>query len=436
MKIRFRFVYMLVAIALSACASYVEETRAIRNSYAFGEYEEALAKLEKSAVKSEKNSVLLYHLEKASILDRLARYDGSRKELFSADQIAADLYTTSISNTAKTFLLSERSSDYAGEDFEKVAIHILLALSFLEENNLKSALVEARKINTVLKEITKDYDPQNNSYQEDAFARVLAAIIYESMDQLDDAILDYRKACELYNSRSFRNFFDEGQVPEGLILTLLDIAHSKGRSDVLSRIKSDQPSVFSDWEKARKGKNGKEEGLGELIVIHQQGAVATKFAKEFVFVWGQQLIRFSFPYYPEPGRGRNYGFTGLRGTSLPNQLEANNLVNLDRIAYQTLEDRRGRLLAKGAARLIAKGQMNKAANEHFGILGGIAMNAFTAATETADTRSWTLLPKRFYLSRIKLPAGEHHIKAFTDGRLSPLDVKIEKGKKKIVRVFG
>ncbi|MGC5189060.1 hypothetical protein ACPXBB_26030, partial [Escherichia coli] len=78
--------------------------------------------------------------------------------LIDADKIADELYTTSITRTAASFVVSDASTDYSGEDYEKVAIHTELALSFLATKDLDGARVEARKINNKLAEINSKYD--------------------------------------------------------------------------------------------------------------------------------------------------------------------------------------------------------------------------------------------------------------------------------------
>src|SRR5690606_6976497 len=104
---------------------------------------------------------------------------------------ADELYTVSISRTAASFIVSESSTDYEGEDYERVAIHTQLALSFLGDKDLAAARVEARKINLKLEEINQKYDDHKNRYAEDAFARYLAGTIYEARGEIDDAIIDY-----------------------------------------------------------------------------------------------------------------------------------------------------------------------------------------------------------------------------------------------------
>ena len=101
---------------------------------------------------------------------------------------------------------------------------------------------------------------------------------------------------------------------------------------------------------------------------------------------------------------------------------------MDLIARQCLEDRRARMLVKSAARLIAKGQLTEEAAQSFGVLGQLLGNIFSVVTETADTRSWTLLPESYKVSRLSLPAGRHRLKIVTDGRLTDFkEVNVKAG---------
>jgi hypothetical protein len=113
---------------------------------------------------------------------------------------------------------------------------------------------------------------------------------------------------------------------------------------------------------------------------------------------------------------------------------AENTAYLDAIAYDALENRRGRMVAKQMARLLLKGQINYQAEKNFGPLAGLAANLVTAATETADTRSWTTLPQAFYISRARLAPGDYDIAVKTDGRVRQAKhVTVRKGQMILLR---
>ena len=167
-------------------------------------------------------------------------------------------------------------------------------------------------------------------------------------------------------------------------------------------------------------------------MVHELGDIEIKRAKEFIFQFGKQVVRFSFPYIRDARHYRN----GVTGVQLADGsfFKASNVADMNAIAYQCLEDRRGRLLLKGAARLLAKGQLTEQAYQNFGVLGGLAANAFSAVTETADTRSWTLLPEAFYVSKLVLPVGEHSLKLKSNGKIVDIvKVRIKKGQFNLMR---
>lgn len=412
-----------LSFVLAHCASYTDEIKEMRDDFVSSRYSASLEKIDKSPLKESKINRLLYHMEKAMILDRMGQLEESRTLLSRADQIADELYTVSVTKTAATFIINESVSDYEGEDYEKVAIHTIMALSYLEAGQLKDARIEANKINTKLAEITQKHDPKHAGYKEDAFARFLSGIIFEAMKQWDDAIIDYRKALELYSSSSYSKFY-EGPLPPLLVTSLYEVAKKRSRSDLLKDLRERFPELVAKAESLPKG--------GDLVVVHEAGNIATKAAKEFVLPISGQVVRFSFPVIEKQKVSWQNTVNGV--TADGQYIDAFNVANMNGIAHHCLEDRRGRLILKSAARLLVKGKLVDEAYKNFGPLGGIAANIFAAATETADTRSWTLLPQAFYITRTRLSPGKHDIEIKTAGRISEmLSVDVKEGDVAILR---
>lgn len=412
------------------CASYTDSTKEIRSLYRAGQYQSAYEKLESSELKESNRNRLLYLLEKGMLYDRLTKRGDSRKVLFEADQLADRLYTTSISNEALTYLYNESAQDYPGEDYEKVAIHTVLALSFLADDDLKSATIEARKINTKLAEINSRYDEGKNRYSEDALARYVSGTIYESQSAWDDAIIDYRKALELYEGVYSKEFATS--VPDHLVESLYRLLLNRGRAEQAQQLEKKYPTL------TRKIKNNLQQinSQGELVVLHEVGTIAYKVAKDFVLPFGRQIVRISFPSISP----KIYGEGALTGVEVigANRFESAQLLqNMDQIASKTLDDRRTRLILKQGARLIAKGQLTEQAYKNFGPIGGIAANVYGAVTETADTRGWTLLPGAFYMTRVRIAPGQHKVMIKSGGKTSKVvPVTIAGGGIKILRHSG
>lgn len=413
-------------LAVASCASYTQETSEMRTYYHGDRFDKALQALDKSDLKEQNKNRLLYRLEKAMILDRLGERKKSRALLLEADKIADELYTTSISRTAASFVVNDSTTDYSGEDYEKVAIHTELALSFLQDQDLSAAGVEARKINNKLSEINSGYDDQKNRYAEDAFARYLSGMIHEASGNHDDAIIDYMKALKLYEG-SYKDFYD-GTVPPDLVIALYRICSERQRTPEMTMLVKKFPAQVA------KAKN-RDPGAGELIVIHEVGLIAHKTTAEFVVPIGGQVVRFSFPVIRR--RDVYLGQTGVDMLHEGGFVSASNLQDMQSIASFTLEDKRLRMIVKQGVRLLAKGQLTDYAYKQLGPLGGIAANVYSVVTETADTRSWTLLPGAYYVTRIQLKPGEHQIKIKNDGHVSKIvPVKVEKGRIKFIRDIG
>lgn len=415
---------------LVSCASYTTETSLMREAFGRGDYDLALQALEKSGAKGRSQDRLLWHLEAGTIYDRKGDYETSRKLFFQADQIAEDLFTLSISKTLSSLMINEASTDYDGEDYEVVAIHALLAHQYIALGQLDEARVQARKINTKLNEISQKFDPEGRyRYREDAHARYLSALIYEARAEWDNAIVDYRKALDLYQG-DFAGYVI-GSIPDGVIQGLYRCLQIRGRADLLKSLSMKYPQLLpSGYDR---GRISELRDQSEIVVIHEVGRVARKIAKEQFMTVGQQLVRFSAPIInPNPLNNAGTGITLNQMQFYP----AENTVYFDAVAKDSLEFHRKRKTAKQASRLLLKGEMNHRANKQLGPIGGLAMNVFNNATETADTRSWTTLPQAFFITRARVLPGEYSMTIKTNGQDSrPQSVVVSKGGIRLYRSF-
>ena len=393
---------------LIGCATYKKQTDEMRSFYRSSSYDAALQSLEKSSVATSAGDRLVYLLEKAMIYDRLGQSKKARQALLEADALADKLYTVSVSNSATSYIVNDAAGNYSGEDYEKVAIHIQVALSFIGEGKLDSALVAARKINSKLNELNSGYGDSSSSYKEDALARYLAGIVYEAKDRFDSAIIDYRKALALYEADGHATFAPEG-TPDGLLSALYRLYGKRNRRTDAAKLKkaySNRPELFKD------SKNS--ETSSELVVIHEIGQITPKKSESFFVKAGSQAVRVSFPIIPNFA-ARNYNATGfsLNGGPL---IGADLVQDMNGIARTSLSDKRARITVKSAARLLLKGQIAEQARQQLGPLGELAANVYSLATEVADTRGWTLLPEGYAVSRQRLKPGAYQVEVKTSGR--------------------
>ena len=359
------------------------------------------------------------------IEDRMGDLESSRKSLLRASDIVEELYTVSVSKEVATFLYNDSAQAYPGEDYEKVALHALLALSFLEDGDFAAARVEAKKINSMLAQINSRYDDNKNRYSEDAFARYLAGAIYESRGEIDSAIIDYTRALKLYES-DYSKYFG-ARVPRQLVIALAKLLETRSRRSKLADLRK----RYGKWVQTALKELKTDKRFGEVLVIHEIGTIQPKMAEEFFLPIAGQVMRFSFPTI----RGVNYrSRDGDSMVASSGQKKTAELAqNMSMIAHQTLEDKRLRLMAKQDGRMLIKGVATQAVRDQFGELAGLAANALSAATETTDTRSWMLFPDAFYISRIRLKPGKHVLQVTTEGRTKEQPVTIKAGRLMILR---
>lgn len=414
-------------VLLSGCASYTDTTSILRANYTLGNYEAALADIDKSGLKNSSSSKLLYHLEKSMILDRMGSLESSRKELIKADVLADKLYTTSVSKTAASFVVSEDMKDYSGEDYEKVAIQTMLALSFIASNDLPNAQVAARRINRKLAEINGTYtDEKKNAYSEDGFARYLSGLVHEARGDLDNAIVEYNNALKLY-SGEFRRF-SAGQEPGGLLEAYYRLLVRRGRPDRVQLLRQSRGLEIAAIER-RIESQGDPAKSGQITVLHEVGQISPKVSVSDIINTGRQVIRLSFPMIRF--EKRFFGASGIKVGS--DWTSATVASDMDAIGAQCLDDQKGRLIAKSLARGAIKSNIIEGTRQNYGDGAALLANIITAATETADTRSWSLMPGQFLVSRVWLPAGTHQITVKTAGRETPVTIKLRPGELKLIR---
>jgi uncharacterized protein len=79
------------------------------------------------------------------------------------------------------------------------------------------------------------------------------------------------------------------------------------------------------------------------------------------------------------------------------------------IARQSLEDKKGRVLAKLVARAVSKQLAARQTEKEFGPLAGLVAQVAALTTENADLRSWTLLPEAVQVALLPVTPGSHTV---------------------------
>lgn len=434
-------VWLLVLLTPLAvgCGSTAKVQQSLALKMRAGDYPGALAVVERERdrVYGGRNR-LLYHLDRGMLLHVAGEYAASNAAFEVAKRIGEDLYTTRLGSAGLSLMANDYALDYAGENFERTLIHLFSALNYRMLGDRESALVEVRQLGDYLRKLQVD-SPNENVYQEDAFARYLSALLYESQGDLDAAFVDFKKAVKAYSD--YRAAFSV-PPPRSLLPDAERVAMRLGR--------------WAREDLAAFGSEGRArvlpEGAGEIIVLHYNGLLPvkdqTKITIPFSEAWlmvlalqavarpsdgaeiqratavasqiaGVDIVSVAFPKFVD----RPYSIARMQvrvvdalDTTPPALVE-----DIGAIARKDLADRIVRIRARAIARAAIKYALQKAAEaavqesagEYGALLGAatqITGNLARFASEQADKRLWSTLPDEIWMSSIFVPAGSHDLR--------------------------
>lgn len=424
-------------ILLSACAPSVRHEGLVEQSRLSHRYAEADAVVEKNQNAYGERNALLYYLDRGFLLHLSGRYADSNAFFEKADAKAEELYTQSISTNAGAMMTNDNLLPYEGEDFEKVLIPLFSSLNYAALGQWDDALVAARQVDARLN-LLNDRHSEKNVYKEDAFARYLSGILYETRREWNDAFISHRKAYEV-----FQDYQKDYQtpIPSRIGFDLISLSKKLHLQEELEEYKKAFPQV------APQQSDPPAEGEGELLVVTYAGRSPIK---EDLFIdhlipdgsGGTYLLRVALPeFVPRPSEVDHVEITLQRAETVIRR-RSDLVEDITAIAKKNLEDRIGRIRAKAVARATTKYLATMEAKKKGGKWAfeiETLIRIFAVATEQADKRSWRTLPGKIHLARVALPAGEWDVRIgyYTgQGRLieeRPFSrVVIEKGRKRFL----
>ncbi|HEX2056108.1 MAG TPA: hypothetical protein VHF07_06425 [Nitrospiraceae bacterium] len=188
----------LTAVLHTACAPF-DPYRLVDQNLLADDPKRADAVIERAEPEYGSRSRLLYEMDRGMTLHLSGEYVRSNVELEKADREVERLYTRVMRTEAAAFLTNDTLLPYEGEPYEHVMINVIKALNYVGLGQLTEALVEARQIDHRLN-VLSDGAQGKDAYRDDAFARYLSGILYESAGDINNAFIAYRNAYETYES--------------------------------------------------------------------------------------------------------------------------------------------------------------------------------------------------------------------------------------------
>jgi len=300
----FKFFTLLVLVA---CASGLKEQMLdYRKSLEQLNLAKAHSILEKSVLKTDSKSKLLWHLENGSINFMQKNYDEAIKNFQTSLDIIDDLYTTRISSLIVGALIDSRD-EFEGAGYERSLAHYYLARSYYEKylaHGERSDLFGARAAilawDSYFQSINRS--PMKTIYRTDLLLKIFGAQIHEQINTRNDgqiALQLYKDALKMSESiGGIFNYFNEESLE---FIKELESGKEKkkfkatiGHQDFMDFLKYKILSLTYDLRRYEFDKMAKDlKASPEMIkrskrtpnvsIILEEGLIAKKVGREFNF---------------------------------------------------------------------------------------------------------------------------------------------------------
>ncbi len=368
------FLFSFALIMTNGCASYQTKVQGARNALSASDPAKAVQLLEPLA-KKPGDDRLVYLLDYATALQQNRQFRESANAYQEAAKIADIEDYHSISRITASLVLSQEMVQYKGDDYEKVLVHAMNAVNYLELSELDDALVETRKLNEMLYKFKYD---AKKPYDQNPFAFYLSAMIWEANHDYDDAYIAYKAAYEVAPHYA--------PLKEDLIR---------------ASIKAQRPEETAKWKsefpKTKVDTSAKDQGFGEVVLIFEQG-------------WGPRK-------YPRSEDPRFPVLLPYSSTTQAARLVVDgkteistSIFSVTDVAIKTLNDDYLGLVGMRLAGVATKAVLADQIAQKDRTLGAIAWLALNIA-DRADVRQWSTLPQSFQIARLKLSPGKYKVNA-------------------------
>jgi uncharacterized protein len=421
-------IFIMLFLSLSSCATYYHQNWNFNSEFEKGDLKKALETLQQNESLANGKSRFIYFANNGLLLSILGKYEESNNYFEKAFLFGED-YHINYMREAASYLTNPNVTVYRGEDHEHLYVLYYKALNYLKMNKPEQALVECKRLNIRLNQLSDKYKSEKK-FQRDAFIHTLMGIIYQSTRDYNNAFIAYRNAAEIY-SNDYSKMFGL-QMPEQLKKDLLNTAWWTGFVEEFEMYKSEfnmaeYTPVSPDAELVFFWHNGlcpvKNEWSINFAINHQRDNLFLftndNLGISFPFEVNEkdekddlrklEIFRVAFPKYNE--RPLYFQSASIQVDSAYYGLER--AEDVSQIAFYSLQQRMVEEFSKGLLRAALKKAAEHSMRKEDETLGAL-IGVVNAMTEKADTRNWQTLPHSIYYSRVPLKEGENKIKFSID----------------------
>lgn len=420
------------------CAGHAASTLEARSALDAGRPRRAIELLNENLdVDSEEERVediegenILYILDRATILQQIEKYKLSSRDLQIADkQIEVLDFSTSAADDIGKYLFSDDTGPYRAPAYEKLMINTMNMINYLVRGDLNGARIEGRRF-SIMQKFVADHEEQGRSLS--GPGSYLAGFIFEKSNKPDDALRYYDEALQCLTYRSLEEPIRRLAARAGYRTPRINQIVGTG-----------QTSTPAPTQEAQK------DNRADILVIVNYGRVPAKIAKRIpiglaltlvsgylspsdhsraAYLAGQGLV--TWVNYPELGKAK--GQWGVPYISIDgNPVSFDEPFAVDEEARKAWDEGKTTVIVSAITRMIARVAVGEGTRRAVGGIAGALLSlgaqATLTATDTPDTRSWSTLPARIAIGRMRIAPGKHRVDMSVQGSNKRQTIDVQPG---------
>jgi hypothetical protein len=432
-----RFLALTAAILVAGCAGHASRTEGARTALDHGRPKEALRLLNEELDVDGSDKVpdkvggddALLLLDRAMVLQSVAsrsearsprEYAWSSRDLEIADkQVEVLDFSRNAVHDVGKYLFSDSSGPYKAPTYEKLMINTMNMVNYLVRGDLSGAKIEARRL-AVMQRFVSEHEAHGASLL--GPGSYFAGFAFEKSGNAQEAMLFYDEALQYGNYASLgepiRRLAPSTTYRTPRIRAIVEAVPPPGDTPNAAPAPEDESAeilVVISFGRVP-AKISKRIPIG-LALTYVSGAMSPGDMNRANYLAAQGLV--TWINYPELGRPRGtYETPAFALDGAFQRLEGVLAVDLE--AKKAWEGARGTVIASAITRMIARVVAGEAIRRstNDGLLGALlslGTQATLTAFDTPDTRSWSTLPARIAIGRVRVSPGTHVVDVDASG---------------------
>lgn len=379
---------------------------------------------ELSGYRKDDEDEVLYYLEQGMLNHYRENWTQSSESFHRAERAIEQNYTKSINENLQSLLINDLQLAYRGEAYEDIYLNVVKALNFLQQHQVGSALVEARRVTHKLERLSDRYKGLAESLSRDT-AQVAVQQADEELEEVDLLEEDEEGPADIQQNSALGRFLTtvlyakEGAADDARIeFTQLKTAlEDQGQIGFLSAFEKDSSaSSPSEVSVPPPDRFTHPEAFNTLFLAFG-GQAPRKEERSYripILVDGEDVyLDFAVPVLkPMPTE-----VDRVRAVVAGETLNVPLLEDMQSVAQTMFEEKKSIVYTRAVIRAFLKagateGASAKAEEEAGWLAGQVADQAgqlMSYRAAQADTRGWQTMPGYAYASVAKLPSGEHEV---------------------------